>query len=463
MTSVSTSTGIPAKIHTKLPHGFKCTGNVKESHGKQIYCVAWSRDLFEDEGMDKNLQIFATCGGNAVSIYEVHEKQRSSFILRQGYIDMDKSECFYCCAFGGRCLAEPIESRPSQYNPSHHEGAVDIGDDRDVVKSHRKRPRQENKEITIDLGKDEMCSNEVYQCLINTDRFNGPQLLCVAGTGTTIKVIDVCRRMLYSTLSSHGDDIYDLKFSPTDEWLLLSASKDESLRMWNVKASTCIAVFAGHEGHRDCILSVGWHSDGNQFVSGGMDTTVKVWDVGEPDVHNAILRSQAVKPQRWDMKVDPESKFKLIYEQMPIFSTNKVHTNYVDAVQFAGDLILSKDTHNTVVLWKPIISKASRDKMQQRLPSEMIALREFTVNKCDVWFIRFSTDQQCQMLAIGNTIGEIKVWEIGTRPTKKHFANLIHQYCTSAIRMVAFNHDANYMVAVGDDATVWLWEATCNR
>mmetsp|Transcript_24791 Transcript_24791/g.37677 ORF Transcript_24791/g.37677 Transcript_24791/m.37677 type:complete len:458 (+) Transcript_24791:25-1398(+) len=451
-----------AEFPAKLPYGFKCTGNVKESHGKQIYCVTWSKDLFRDEGKKTYMQCFATCGGNTVSIYEVHNKEKPSFVLRQGYIDIDKSECFYACAFGGRCLGEPIEYGTAKYSQSNRGPGVN-NNDSSIERPIRKRQRQDNNETIAELGNDYIVGNELYQSLINTDRFNGPQLLCVAGTGTTIKVIDVCRRMLYSTLSSHGDDIYDLKFSPTNEWLLLSASKDESLRMWNVKTSTCVAIFAGHEGHRDCILSVGWHANGNQFASGGMDTTVKLWDVGESDVHQAILRSQLVKPQRWDKKVDPNSKFRLIYEQMPTFSTNKVHTNYVDAVQYAGDLILSKDTHNTVVLWSPVINKSSRDKMQQRLPSEVIALREFTVNKCDVWFIRFSTDKQCQMLAIGNTVGEIKVWEIGTRPTKKHFANLIHQHCTSAIRMVAFNHDANYMVAVGDDATVWLWETILNR
>jgi hypothetical protein len=63
------------------------------------------------------------------------------------------------------------------------------------------------------------------------------------------------------------------------------------------------------------------------------------------------------------------------------------------------------------------------------------------------------------MLAVGNTVGEIKVWEIGTNPSKKHFASLILQCCTSAIRMISFNRNAKYMVAVSDDATVWLWEA----
>lgn len=303
----------------------------------------------------------------------------------------------------------------------------------------------------------------MYQALISPDLFDGPQLLCVAGTGATIKVIDTCRRILYTTLSGHGDDIYDLRFSPTDEWILLSASKDESLRMWNVKTSTCVAIFAGHEGHRDCVLSLAWHPHGHQFASGGMDTTVKLWAVGEgTDVPEAIGRSRSVKPKRWDEQVDPKEKFLLIYEQTPIFSTDKVHTSYVDVVQYVGDLILSKDTNDLIVLWKPITTKTSRGnnmKTQQRLPNDVVALREFEVKNCDVWFIRFATDRQCRMLAVGNLIGDITIFDIGSRPNKKHFAKLTNQHCTTAVRMVSFNHDAKYLVAVSDDASVWLWEA----
>ena len=409
------------------------------------------------------LQCFATCGGNVVSVYEVHEDdsaaatKKANIVLRQGYVDPKGDEAFYACVFGGRSLG-----RPFGYGPLNSPGqdVVVLGSSQDF---HRKRPREDEDGGDSTATEKPDPQDELYQSLINTDMFDGPQLLCVAGTGAIIKVIDTCRRMLFSTLSGHGDDIYDLRFSPIDEWILLSASKDESLRMWNVKTSTCVAIFAGHEGHRDCVLSLGWHPHGMQFASGGMDTTVKLWNVGEEtDVHASIARSKSVKPKRWDERVDPKEKFRLVYEQMPIFSTDKIHTNYVDVVQYVGDLILSKDTNNMVVLWKPITTKTSRGsniKTQQRLPNEVIALREFEVSHCDVWFIRFATDHQCRMLAVGNLIGDIKVFEIGSRPTKKHFANLTNQYCASAIRMVAFNFDAKYLVAVSDDASVWLWEA----
>jgi len=69
----------------------------------------------------------------------------------------------------------------------------------------------------------------------------------LAGQRGIVKVIDTVHRTLLLTLSRHGDEIYDMKFSPVDEWLLITASKDESLRLWSVETETCVAIFAGHE------------------------------------------------------------------------------------------------------------------------------------------------------------------------------------------------------------------------
>ena len=48
----------------------------------------------------------------------------------------------------------------------------------------------------------------------------------------------------------------EIRCHPIIPSLIASAGSDESVRLWNVQSGACIAIFAGHFGHRDDVLSI---------------------------------------------------------------------------------------------------------------------------------------------------------------------------------------------------------------
>jgi polycomb protein EED len=70
-------------------------------------------------------------------------------------------------------------------------------------------------------------------------------LLCLGGVNGFVHVIDCTEQRLVHSMVGHGNAINDLKTHPTQRAFVLSASKDEALRIWNIETAVCVAIFAG--------------------------------------------------------------------------------------------------------------------------------------------------------------------------------------------------------------------------
>ncbi|KAH9651381.1 polycomb group protein FIE1 [Citrus sinensis] len=265
----------------------------------------------------------------------------------------------------------------------------------------------------VDEDKEESFYTVSWAC--NVD---GIPFLVAGGINGIIRVIDVSNEKLHKSFVGHGDSINEIRTQPLKPSLVVSASKDESVRLWNVQTGICILIFAGAGGHRNEVLSVDFHpSDIYRIASCGMDNTVKIWSMKE-------FWTYVEKSFTW---TDLPSKFPTKYVQFP-------------------------SVDNEIVLWEP--------KMKEQSPGEGTAdiLQKYPVPECDIWFIKFSCDFHYNAAAIGNREGKIFVWELQSSPPVL-IARLSHAQSKSPIRQTAMSYDGSTILSCCEDGAIWRWDA----
>lgn len=308
-------------------------------------------------------------------------------------------------------------------------------------------------------------SNEIYYTVtwtFNADGLAHWWVIC-AGESGVIRVIDVSSNAVVRTLVGHGNSVNDLSVHSKDPALLLSASKDESMRLWNMRTGATVAVFAGLKGHRGEVVSVDFDRDGNRFASCGIDYSIRVWDIiGDTDLVNAIADSHLVAalgtddPYMYRDARGQKHRTRFVVCQFPRYVNRAVHKNYVDKVAWVGELLLSKSVHNRLLLTKPDL----RAKESLAVPTtEFKLMEEFIVNGHKCWFIRFDLDRAKRLVAIGNVHHGISVYDI-QRGGNEHPTCVLRPPWSGAdigdnyVRQCAFSPDASIIVAVDDKSRV---------
>ena len=291
--------------------------------------------------------------------------------------------------------------------------------------------------------------NETYYTCCWCSKKNAlvPYIAC-AGAKGVVRVLNCKKKDFCGALVGHGGEINDLRVHPAMPNIIASASKDLSVRLWNVSNGVCVAIFAGARGHRNDVLSVDFHPNlhfcpesGREDVvviaTGGMDNAVKVWSTRGKKVSQAIEDSEL-----WE---DEIVEFPTAQVRAPEFSTFHAHNHFVDCVRYFGEVIFSKSVENKILAWTPDFylndkntddaamveadentnksndnsNNSSNEKVgiqkyggdDEKFKRSFRKLKSFNLVDAENWWVRFSLAKEASVLCCGNTKGLVRVWK----------------------------------------------------
>lgn len=181
-------------------------------------------------------------------------------------------------------------------------------------------------------------NEEFYTSCWSIDIESNKPILAVGGSRGVIWILNVTSEIHHKHYLGHGDAINWLTFHPNKPEMLLSASSDHSMRLWNTKTDVCVAIFGGPLGHLNHIESADFHLSGEFIVSSGMDEKIKVW-------RTDLISVAMEKSGKFDAS-NSDGPFETVNVYAPqttsdIYNYDE-HERIVDCVKWFGDLILSR-------------------------------------------------------------------------------------------------------------------------
>lgn len=243
-----------------------------------------------------------------------------------------------------------------------------------------------------------------------------------------------------SLLVGHTDEVNTIAFTP-DGQKFVSGSDDRTIKIWDLQTRKALRTL---QGHTDWVYSVAISLDGQTIVSGSKDHTLKVWDLPTGQLrqtlqeHWGYVNSVAFSSDKHTIASGSYDKTNKLWD----LKTGKVktlvgHSREVLAVAVSPDTrkFVSSSGDRTLIVWDI--------KTGQKL-------RILQGHTGDVNAIAFSPNGQ--LLASVSDDKTLKIWDFNRGDEIRTFTG--H---TGDINAVVFHPDGQRVMTGSDDRTIKLW------
>ena len=267
--------------------------------------------------------------------------------------------------------------------------------------------------------------------------------IVTASTDNTARIWDAGTGRVIATLSGHTGWVSSAAFSP-DGGRIVTASSDGTARIWDAWAGRVIATLSGHQGW---VYSAAFSPDGRRIVTASTDNPARIWDAGtgreiatlsghtygvlsaafSPDGRRIVTASGDGTARIWDTGTGRE------------IIRLSGHTTRVYSAAFSPDgrRIVTASTDNTARIWDAGTGR------------EITRLRG---QGGTVFSAAFSPDGGRIVTASDDRTA--RIWDAGTG---REIATLSgHTY---GVFSASFSPDGGRIVTASDDNTARIWTA----
>ena len=254
-------------------------------------------------------------------------------------------------------------------------------------------------------------------------------------------------RRLVKTYQAHADVVTAVHIS-ADGRFAVSASEDNTMKLWALPDGECLRTYAGHQGS---VFSLGISHDNSLVMSAARDRTLRIWDRSSGDCAREISIDREADR---GATLSPDSRYVLVRKagsQFAVVSVTSGHTEtqftghsgWVHAMAFCpdGNHLVSASEDGTVRVW-------SRD--------SGVCLRTMAGHEGGV--VSLAVSDNGTACITGGSEGELILWNWASgeaiRTMKGH---------RGPARSVAITADGQLAVSGGEDGTVRMWATRRGR
>ncbi|EGT48065.1 hypothetical protein CAEBREN_28826 [Caenorhabditis brenneri] len=295
----------------------------------------------------------------------------------------------------------------------------------------------------------------VAWCQIGPDEYR----IVFGGETGRLYVMDDRTMKITKNIIANGGAINDIRTCPTNSRLFATASKDKSIRVFDIRATAYLLVFGGLDSHLDSVLTVDWTPDGNKILSCGFDHYVNGWDLSAKEVQDHLTYCTKYLDENRPIKKisDPEGYTKQFHK--PSNMIRQIHHDYVDCIRTVPG---GKETYfitkgcgreSLLRFWRfGTYGSVTENSItgQPLISHTLIFTKKCT--SASLWFNKFAIDPKHEFIVAGGDSGDLHFFNFDKKEDPIYTVKLNSR--KEMTRQVAFSNDGKIILAVGQKGLI---------